>query len=199
MSSKTSSSRKLFEKNNSNLSQKKFQQLSDSILSHLKFNVKKTKEKRQRVDSKATGMVLNEKKVQEILINKKNKKKEILEKQALKAQNSAILAEARVNKALENANKAILKAENAKLRLSVKLSNKENKKPGAKHPQLTSKKITESTILCKECEIRHDDSDQKLFWLRFWLSFWLSEDCENWFCEACKNEALEDYICIYCR
>ena len=91
-----------------------------------------------------------------------------------------------------NVKKANLKAENAKLRLIVKLSNKENKKPGAKHPQLTSKKITESTILCKECEIRHDDSDQKLFWLS-------CEDCENWFCEACKNEALEDNICKYCR
>ena len=56
----------------------KFQSLS---FEPFEIKCKKTKDKIVSVDSKATGIFLNYKKVQAILINKENKKKELLEKQ----------------------------------------------------------------------------------------------------------------------
>ena len=56
----------------------KFQSLS---FEPFEIKCKKTKDKIVSVDSKATGIFLNYKNVQAILINKENKKKELLEKQ----------------------------------------------------------------------------------------------------------------------
>ena len=92
-SSSSKTRRNLISPDNSSLSNENFDKLSESILSHLKFNVKQQSETtRQRVDSYTSGKVLNEETVKAIIQDKNEKKKVALATKTLKAQNNATKA-----------------------------------------------------------------------------------------------------------
>jgi hypothetical protein len=154
----------------------------------LKFNVKQQSDTtRQRVDSYTSGKVLNEETVKAIIQDKNEKKKEALATKTLKAQNNATKAEQKVIKAMEMAEKAKLRVQNLASQLSPGTSNSSK--------MIVKKKTDcnkENSLICKECELNHQDSAFKAKWLS-------CENCVNWFCETCKDEALsDDFVCKYC-
>jgi hypothetical protein len=138
-------------------------------------------------DSYTNGKVLNEETVKAIIQDKNEKKKEALATKTLKAQNNATKAEQKVIKAMEMAEKAKLRVQNLASQLSPGTSNSSK--------MIVKKKTDcnkENSLICKECELNHQDSAFKAKWLS-------CENCVNWFCETCKDEALsDDFVCKYC-
>ena len=122
------------------------------------MNIQTKDAKRHRVDSPASGMVLNECKVKAILEAKDNKKSEQQQEKVTKAQKSAAAAEERLKKAFETAQKARLKVD----LIESQQSQVKEKKLSSK---VSVKKKQENTLICYECNLDHNESDQKSQWL----------------------------------